>query len=244
MKIPTRDKNPRWVISRQTALGQNSILSALVQKRTNGARSDCPLSAGRGRNERRRQARWPRPARYRYFPGSGGPEPPAGAGGRLSGAPLPVPLPPFAFLTLPLEVLAGASAGPGCVGPCATLMFEFGAICGAFCACATVASAKRLTHITDPRIRNDIVGPSWNCRSTTALNPRGAVFSSVIFVPIADSYGAAVGIAIHSSLSERKQRQQHSNARMTAARASNCKASVQKSVSTPVPKLLYFAGCI
>jgi hypothetical protein len=24
------------------------------------------------------------------------------------------------------------------------------------------------------------VGPSWNCRSTTALNPRGAVFSSVI----------------------------------------------------------------
>jgi hypothetical protein len=53
-------------------------------------------------------------------------------------------------------------------------------VCGAFCACVTVASAKRLTHIIDPRIRNDIVGPSWNCRSTTALNPRGAVFSSVI----------------------------------------------------------------
>ena len=244
MKIPTRDKNPRWVIDAQPPWAKTQLCPLWSKSGQPRARSDCPLSAGSGRNERGRQVRRPRPARYRYFPGSGGPEPPAGAGGRLSGPPLPVPLPPFAFLTLPLEVLAGASAGPGCVGPCATLMFEFGAICGAFCACATVASAKRLTHITDPRIRNDIVGPSWNCRSTTALNPRGAVFSSVIFVPIADSYGAAVGIAIHSSLSERKQRQQHSNARMTAARASNCKASVQKSVSTPVPQLLYFAGCI
>src|SRR5262249_35940838 len=53
-------------------------------------------------------------------------------------------------------------------------------VCGAFCPCVTVASAKRLTHVTDPRIRNDIVGPSWNCRSTTALNPRGAAFSSVV----------------------------------------------------------------
>jgi len=121
-----------------------------------------------------------RPARYKYFPGSGGPEPPAGAGGRLSGPPLPVPLPPCPFLSLPLEVLTGAPAGPGCVAPCATLTFELPVVCGAFCACVTVASAKRLTHITDPRIRIDIVGPSWNCRSTTALNPRGAVFSSVI----------------------------------------------------------------
>lgn len=138
------------------------------------------LSARSGQNERRHQVRRPRPARYWYFPGSGGPEPPAGAGGRLSGPRLPVPLPPFAFLTLLLEVLAGASAGSGCAVPCATLTFELEVVCGAFCACVTVASAKRLTHITDPRIRNDIVGPSWNCRSTTALNPRGAVFSSVI----------------------------------------------------------------
>ena len=119
-------------------------------------------------------------ASYLYTPGSGGPEPAAGAGGRLSGPPLPVPLPPFAFLTLLLEVLAGASAGPGCVVPCATLTFELEVVCGAFCPCVTVASAKRLTHVTDPRIRNDIVGPSWNCRSTTALSPRGAVFSSAV----------------------------------------------------------------
>jgi hypothetical protein len=105
--------------------------------------------------------RRPRPARYRYFPGSGGPGPPAGGGGRLSGPPLPVPLPPFAFLTLLLEVLAGASAGPGCAVPCATLMFELEVVCAAFCACVTIASAKRLAHITDPRIGNDIVGGSF-----------------------------------------------------------------------------------
>src|SRR5262249_37078075 len=107
-------------------------------------------------------------------------EPAAGAGGRLSEPLLRVPLPPLAFLTLLLEVLAGASAGPGCVVPCATLTFELEVVCGAFCPCVTVASAKRLTHVTDPRIRNDIGGPSWNCRSTTALNPGGAVFSSVV----------------------------------------------------------------
>ena len=123
-----------------------------------------------------------------YTPGSGGPKPAAGAGGRLSGPPLPVPLPPFAFLTLLLEVLAGASAGPGCVVPCATLTFELEVVCGAFCPCVTVASAKRLTHVTDPRIRNDIVGPSWNCRSATALNPRGAVFSSVVSWSVADRF--------------------------------------------------------
>src|SRR5262249_15154081 len=107
-------------------------------------------------------------------------EPAAGAGGRLSEPLLRVPLPPLAFLTLLLEVLAGASASPGCVVPCATSTFELEVVCGAFCPCVTVASAIRLMHVTDPRIRNDIVGPSCNCRSTTALNPRGAVFSSVV----------------------------------------------------------------
>jgi len=156
-------------------------MSATCRKWTAAAGQNlCPLRAGSEQNERGRHVRRPWPARYRYFPGSGGPEPPAGAGGRLSGPPLPVPLPPFPFLSLPLEVLTGAPAGPGCVVPCATLTFELPVVCGAFCACVTVVSAKRLTHITDPRIRIDIVGPSWNCRSTTALNPRGAVFSSVI----------------------------------------------------------------
>src|SRR5689334_19673014 len=118
-------------------------------------------------------------ARYLYTPGSGGPA--AGAGGRLSGPLLPVPLPLFVFLTLLLEVLAGAPAGSGWVIPCANLAFELVVVCGAFCPCVmTVASAKRLTHVTDPRIRIDIVGPSWICRSTTALNPGGAVFSSVV----------------------------------------------------------------
>jgi hypothetical protein len=151
----------------------------LPQKRTKAGAVGL-LSARSGQNERGRQLRRPRLARYKYLPGSGGPEPPAGAGGRLSGPPLPVPLPPFAFLTLLLEVLAGASAGPGCVAPCATLTFELEVVCGAFCTCVTIASAKRLAHIPDPRIRNDILGPPSNCRSTTAVNPSGAVFSSVI----------------------------------------------------------------
>src|SRR5262249_37763666 len=155
-------------------------MSALVQRGQTRAEVDCPLSARSGRNERGRQVKGPRPARYLYTPGSGGPEPPVGAGGRLSGPPLPVPLPPFAFLALPLEVLAGASVGPGCVVPCVTLTLGLEVVCGAFCACVPVARAKRLTRITDPRIRNDTVGPSWNCRSITALNPRVAEFSSVI----------------------------------------------------------------
>ena len=57
--------------------------------------------------------------------------------------PFPVPFPPFTFLTLLLEVLAGASAGPGYVVPCATLTFELEVICGAFYAHVSRSRAQK-----------------------------------------------------------------------------------------------------
>jgi hypothetical protein len=59
-------------------------------------------------------------------------------------------------------------------------------------------------------------------------------------VPITDSCIAAIGVAIHPPVSERKQRQQNSDTRMAVVRAN----IGSKSVNAPVPEFLYFARCI